>query len=209
MAGSYEDYKTYVNDLYNTIVKKTSTINYTPRSDGQLKAMIQGYLRPGLDKNIAQREQQGRMNNSAVDADAAARGMGGSTWLTDMKNRQNNAVISDISGLRSDYTTNLFNSLMSKISEQDANMMQVEQFNANAKNKALDRAFASANANINSWSRRGGGGPGPANDDKTDENFGNVPVKTPPRKEFETYGHYLSNTGETGKIMNKKKTTVG
>lgn len=179
MAGSYEDYKTYLGDLYKDVLKKTQTINYTPRSDGQLKAMIQGYLRPGLDKNIAAREQQGRMNNSSVDADAAARGMGGSTWLTDMKNRQNNAVSSDISGLRSDYTTNLFNSLMSKIAEQDANMMQVEQFNANAKNKALDRAFAAANANVNSWSSRGGGGGVQPTPDVTDPAFGNIKPAAP------------------------------
>ena len=180
MAGSYEDYKTYLGDLYKDVLKKTQTINYTPRSDGQLKAMIQGYLRPGLDKNIAQREQQGRMNNSAVDADAAARGMGGSTWLTDMKNRQNNAVSSDISGLRSDYTTNLFNSLMSKISEQDANMMQVQQFNANAKNKALDRAFAATNANINSWAKSNGGGGGvQPTPEVTDPKFGDIKPAAP------------------------------
>lgn len=158
MAGSYEDYKTYINDLYNTIVKKTQTVNYDTRSPGQLKAMLQGYMKPGLDKSIAQREQSGRANNASVDSDAAARGMGGSTWLTDMKHRQNNAVASDVAGLRNDYNTNLYNALLGKIAEQDSMKFQADQYNASAKNKALDRAFAAANANASSWARSSGGG---------------------------------------------------
>lgn len=160
MAGSYEDYKTYLNDLYKDVLKKTATVNYDTRSPGQLKAMLEGYLKPGLDKNIAAREQQGRANAASIDSDAAARGMGGSTWLTDMKNRQNNAVASDIAGMRNDYNSNLFNSLLSKLSEQDSRKISVDEYNATQKNKALDRAFAAANQNINSWAKAAGGGGG-------------------------------------------------
>lgn len=160
MAGSYEDYKTYLNDLYKDVLKKTATVNYDTRSPGQLKAMLEGYLKPGLDKNIAAREQQGRANAASIDSDAAARGMGGSTWLTDMKNRQNNAVASDIAGMRNDYNSNLFNSLLSKLSEQDSRKISVDEYNATQKNKALDRAFAAANQNINSWAKAASGGRG-------------------------------------------------
>ncbi len=168
MATEYkvpEAYSQYLDQLQNSLLSKTETVNYNPLSPSALKSAIAKALRPGYDKAIQNRQASAATNRAAIDADAAARGVGASTWVTDVKNRQNDAMAKDIAGIESDYSGQLYQNLLSKLSEQDQMSMTAQQFNANAKQNALAQALAQTDKWWEKWKEQaeagvGGGGSG-------------------------------------------------
>ena len=74
------------NNLYDQVYAKFKP-SYTPQSASALKDSLSRTMRPAYDKQITQRQQAAAANRAAIDADAGARGMGSSTWVTDVKNR--------------------------------------------------------------------------------------------------------------------------
>ena len=62
--------------------------------DDALKANIESALRPLYEQSLADLNQRRIERNAAIDVDAASRGMGNSTWVTDAKLRQ----LKDIEG---------------------------------------------------------------------------------------------------------------
>ena len=82
-------------------------LGYEMPTEVEIAQKISEYLRPNYDRAISSRRAQTTQNRAALDIDAASRGMGSSTWLTDAKNRQALAEAADIAGLESDYGTNL------------------------------------------------------------------------------------------------------
>ena len=70
-------------DIYDGIIASMGT-------DDQLKANLEAALRPLYEQSLEQLQQRRRENNAAIDVDAASRGMGNSTWVTDAKLRKLN-----------------------------------------------------------------------------------------------------------------------
>lgn len=140
-----EDYNALVDSLYNKISSKTSKVTYDPMSPSALKSVLAKALRPDYDKAIENRRGTAATNRAAIDTDAAARGMGSSTWVTDAKNRQNNAMAADIANLEGDYSSKLYQSLLERLTDQEAKKLTVDQFNASADQQALAQALSAAN----------------------------------------------------------------
>lgn len=159
MADNYKTYNDYLQRQREIELANAQTIDYNPASPSALKSALAKVMRPDYDKAIANRQKTAAKNRAAIDTDAAARGMGSSTWVTDVKNRQNDAAATDIAGLEGDYLSALYSNLLGKMSEQEANKLSVDQFNANARQNALAQALATTNQWWQNWKPQTSGGP--------------------------------------------------
>lgn len=160
MADKYTQYNEYLQKMQDQFLANAQTIDYKSQSPSALKSALAKMLRPEYDKAIANRQKMAAKNRAAIDTDAASRGMGSSTWVTDVKNRQNDASATDISGLESDYISNLYGNLLDRLSQQEATNLSVAQYNAAARQKALDDARATTDAWWQTFSAKGGGAKG-------------------------------------------------
>ena len=127
-GGGTISYKNYVTELQALL--KPNTISYTPTSKEDHASMIQQALRPGYDLAISQRKDATKTNKAEIDADAAARGMGASTWVTDVKDRQSRYEADDIANLEGQYAAAYASQLMDALDREKQNQLAVDQFNA-------------------------------------------------------------------------------
>lgn len=153
-------YSSYVNDLMQSLQSHIPRINYTPQSENQLRAQLEKSLRPMYDSAIADRREQTASNKAGIDLDAASRGMGSSTWVTDAKSRQLNSEASDIASLEGAYGSNLASQLYSAMQQERANQLNAEQYNASMMNQALQNAISMGYNLYNQNQSRGSGGGG-------------------------------------------------
>lgn len=165
MANNQDLFNKTYQSLLATYTKDVPEVQYNPQSESSLRAKLENALRPAYDKQIAARQQQTAKNRAAVDADAAARGMGSSTWVTDSKNRLNNAEATDVSNLNSDYISNLSSQLLQQLLSQEANKINVDEFNASNKGAAQQLAWSTALANYDKFNKSSGGGKKQTGDD--------------------------------------------
>ena len=123
----------------NTITP--GTINVEEQTQEDLARQVSAYLRPYTENAINARRAQTGKDRAAADVDAASRGMGSSTWLSDAKNRMAAAEASDITAMENEYLGNLgqqvFNSYQNYLNRA---------FQANMQNVANDLAAQQANA---------------------------------------------------------------
>ena len=146
MASVYPDQK--FNEYYDTILSSLQgsapQVQYNMPDTNQLTAQIASYLRPKYDQAIANRQQQTLQNRAATDVDAASRGMGSSTWVTDVKNKGANAEYSDIANLESNYGAQLSEALLNQYNQALSNKLNVDmqnaQMSAQYEKMAYDRA---------------------------------------------------------------------
>lgn len=145
----------YMN-LYNQLYAKLNT-GYTPQSASTLKDSLARAMRPSYDRQISARQDTAAANRAAIDADATSRGMGSSSWVTDVKNRQRNAEASDIANINSDYNANLHNALLNRLGQQDEMALsasQAAQGNAlNLANALYDRIYKPTGGAVSSRGR--------------------------------------------------------
>lgn len=100
-------------------------------------------LRPATDRAIGERRDMAETNMAELDADAAARGMGASTYVTSMKGREMSESESDVAMLESGYAAAL--------AERVADYMQYYTnlaFQASMQNAQLRANSVNAAANL-------------------------------------------------------------
>ncbi len=73
----------------------------------ELRDQLAAFLRPSVDEAIESRRRHGETAAAELDADAYSRGMGGSSYLSSMKNREQDAVERDIAGMERGYSATL------------------------------------------------------------------------------------------------------
>lgn len=93
-------------------------INVDQRTYGDYADEAASYLQKYLDNSIAARRRQTADARAAADVDAYSRGMGGSTWLTDAKDRMAAQEASDIMAAQNEF--------LGKVGEQAYNAMQAQ-----------------------------------------------------------------------------------
>lgn len=180
-ATNYQNmFNKYYDNIYNQLQEsgKYDAVGYTPidyqmRTQQELAAEIADYLRPQYDQAIANQRKSERSNRAAVDIDAASRGMGSSTWVTDSKNRISNESQANIGNLESNYGATLAQNVASQYAQQvqnklgvdqfnTSNQLQVDEFNAKLKQALDELAYARAGDQVDLWKasqkRSGGGG---------------------------------------------------
>lgn len=114
------------NKYYQAVLAGLQGENGLPdRTDSQLKNYLTRIMRPTYDQAIRQRQTQTGQNNAAIDADAASRGMGTSSWLSDAKMRQRTQEARDIADLESNYNSSLYEALLAQMQQRDQNRLQL------------------------------------------------------------------------------------
>ncbi len=132
------------------------TVEFEPLSEEVLSETIRNWLRPAYEQAIqSRREQTGRIN-AELDADAWSRGMGQSTYLSDVKSRQLRDEARDVDTIESDYSSTLAGHLYDAMKEQQKTKLEVDQFNAEQINRAREKAMSSAQALYRSYLAGGG-----------------------------------------------------
>ena len=145
-----EQDKYYSNQTFETIYEKAKKdyapqlVTYTPLDEQTLAERISAVLRPLYDKAIAAIFRGNQRQDAELDADAISRGMGSSTFVTDVKRRQDNAAADDVRELESDYGAKLADQLYKAMEGERDRMLEVEKFNAQQRNAAMEQAFAAA-----------------------------------------------------------------
>lgn len=132
----------YVADMYARLAPEE--IEYEAKTEEEIRASIAEWLRPSYDQAIANRQEQTLGYMAELDADAIARGMGASTYVTDVKNRQQNDEASDIATLESDYGATLAQYVSEGVESENDRLLEIQEFNAEQRQDAYDLAYAAA-----------------------------------------------------------------
>ncbi len=138
----------------------TPSISISTPSRATIEKDIAASLRPATDQAIAARREEADANMAELDADAASRGMGASTYVTSMKGRELSESESDVAMLESNYGAALAERVASYM-QYYANLelqaaMQNAQLKANAQNAAMGLASQWYNAYLAANSVKGG-----------------------------------------------------
>ena len=126
------DYSAMLKEVQGMIAPQKVNYNAMSRAD------IEAGIRPHYDLAMEGRRAQTKTNKANIDVDAASRGMGTSTWVTDVKNRQQNAEASDIAGLEAQ----LQQQVLAGLQQERANQLSVDQYNAGLDAQALQTALS-------------------------------------------------------------------
>jgi len=132
----------YVADMYDRF--SPEEVSYDAKTEDEVSASIAEWLRPGYDQAIANRKEQTDYYKAELDADAIARGMGASTYVTDVKNRQQNAEASDIASLESDYGSTLAKYVSEGVEQENDRLLEVQEQNAQLRQDAYELAYSAA-----------------------------------------------------------------
>ena len=122
------------------------TVEFTPLDESVLSETIKNWLRPAYEQAIQNRRDQTERINAELDADAWSRGMGQSTYLSDVKERQYRGESRDVSTLESNYASELAGHLYDAMKEQQQKKIEVDEFNAEQINHAREQATSAAQA---------------------------------------------------------------
>lgn len=171
-------------DLYTQLKDKflaeAPQMTYNPQSESSLRAKLAAALKPAYDQQIAARQKQTQSARAGIDADAAARGIGASTWVTDAKNRLGNAEAADIANLNSNYISTLASQLLNRIAGQESNRLSIEEYNTTQKRSAQDKALELALSKYGEWGApvvsAGGGSSGSGGSEKPKTGGGDDPT---------------------------------
>jgi len=146
----------YVNDMYSRFAPQEAA--YEARSEEEIRSAVAAWLRPSYDQAIANRQEQTRQYKANLDADAIARGMGASTYVTDVKSRQQNAEAGDIAALEADYGSTLARYVQDGADSERGRQLEVETFNAGLRQSAFELAYSAALELFAQYKKRGGSG---------------------------------------------------
>ena len=145
-----EKQKYYGNEAFETIYERTKKdyapqlISYTPLDEKTLAERIGAVLRPVYEKAIAAIFRNNKHADAELDADAISRGMGSSTFVTDVKRRQDAAAADDVNDLESEYGALLADQLNRAMEGERDRLFEVEKFNAQQRSVATEQAFSAA-----------------------------------------------------------------
>lgn len=132
----------YVDQLYSAY--KPEKLTYVQRSADELSKEISAWLRPTYDAAIAAREKATDTYRAELDADAIARGMGASTYVTDVKSRQLQQEAADVAALETDYAAQLAKQMSAALETEQQRAFETDLFNAEAANQAYQKAYSMA-----------------------------------------------------------------
>ncbi len=144
----------YINEMYARFAPQEA--NYDAKSEEEIRTAVATWLRPSYTQAITNRQEQTRQNKANLDADAIARGMGASTYVTDVKNRQQNAETSDIATLEADYGSTLAKYVLDGVDSEQDRALEAEKFNAEQRESAYDQAYSAALVLYAQYKKNGG-----------------------------------------------------
>lgn len=151
-----------VND-WSDLAKMVLSGYKLPTTDkDEIRSYVESYLRSAYDQSIEDRRRQTEKNRAMIDLDAYSRGMGGSTWVTDAKQRLQDAEADDIAKMEANYQAGLNEAVLNQYNQAVAQGLAAQN---NAYNLAKDLYSLGQNAkagvgSVPSSGGSGGGGGG-------------------------------------------------
>ena len=179
---------------YNSIKASLTpqAVSYAMPDINALSGQIAAYLRPSYDQAIANRQIQTEQNRADIDADAASRGMGRSSWVTDVKARENKAEASDIANLESNYGAALAEAVLNQYNMHLNNKLQVDMANAEMAAKYEQLAYDRAGDMYNLMQSKASSASRNNNNDDGDDS--EIDIKTLRRANY--YKNWLSEAAD-------------
>ena len=107
---------------YNPLTLPEQTID-------SITAQLAQIYRPQVEQAILRRQGATKQQKASIDVDAASRGMGTSTWVTDAKNRIMGEEAADVAGLESDYASQLAGDAMTQYQNYLGDKLKLDQYN--------------------------------------------------------------------------------
>lgn len=147
-----------IEDMYSRFAPQE--ITYDAKSEEAIRSSVAAWLRPSYDQAITNRREQTLTNKANLDVDAIARGMGASTYVTDVKNRQQNAESSDIATMESDYGATLAKYVSEGVETENDRLLEVQKFNAEQRQAAYELAYSAALELFPYYRKKSSGGSG-------------------------------------------------
>lgn len=127
-------------------IQAPEKLRYEPEEAESLLKRIAGYLRPALEKALGKQRVQAEAYNGALDVDANSRGMGKSSFVSQLKAENHARLIEQQGELEGAYAAQLLKALQEALGKQEDRALEAERFNAQAENefalKQADRALA-------------------------------------------------------------------
>lgn len=105
--GAYSD----VNELADLVL---ASYNLPTTNMDEITASVEAYLRNSYDQSIADRKKATAEQRAMIDLDAYSRGMGGSTWVTDAKQRLQDEEAEDIAKIEANYQAGLSEAVLNQ-----------------------------------------------------------------------------------------------
>ena len=148
-----------VND-WSDLAKMVLSGYKLPTTDkDEIRSYVESYLRSAYDQSIEDRRRQTEKNRAMIDLDAYSRGMGGSTWVTDAKQRLQDAEADDIAKMEANYQAGLNEAVLNQYNQAVAQGLAAQN-NAYDLAKDLYSLGQNARAGVGAVASSGGGGGG-------------------------------------------------
>ena len=125
----------------------------------EIKSYVESYLRTVYDQAIENRRKQTEADRAMIDLDAYSRGMGSSTWVTDAKQRLQDAEADDIANMEANYQAGLNEAVLNQYNQAVAQGLAAQN-NAYDLAKDLYSLGQNAKAGVGNVSSSGGGSGG-------------------------------------------------
>lgn len=119
-------------------------INIETPGKEEVSDMWSEILRPGVDAAIDRRNRDAKRDMAELDADAVARGMGSSTYVTSVKAREMEEAQDDISDMEAQYGAVLAERIYDTLSQYDQMKYDAQKNNAEATEEAIRTALSMA-----------------------------------------------------------------
>ena len=150
--GSVSDWS----DLANMVLEG---YNLPTTDKDEIRSYVESYLRTAYDQSIENRRKQTEADRAMIDLDAYSRGMGSSTWVTDAKQRLQDAEADDIARMEANYQAGLNEAVLNQYNLAVAQGLAAQN-NAYDLAKDLYSLGQNAKAGVGSVSSSGGSGGG-------------------------------------------------
>lgn len=150
--GSVSDWS----DLANMVL---SGYKLPTTDKDEIRSYVESYLRTAYDQSIENRRKQTEADRAMIDLDAYSRGMGGSTWVTDAKQRLQDAEADDIAKMEANYQAGLNEAVLNQYNQAVAQGLAAQN-NAYDLAKDLYSLGQNAKAGVGSMAGSGSGGGG-------------------------------------------------
>lgn len=148
-----------VNDWSDLAKMVLSGYNLPTTDKDEIKSYVESYLRTAYDQSIENRRKQTEADRAMIDLDAYSRGMGGSTWVTDAKQRLQDAEADDIAKMEANYQAGLNEAVLNQYNQAVAQGLAAQN-NAYDLAKDLYSLGQNAKAGVGSVPSSGGSGGG-------------------------------------------------
>ncbi len=141
-AAQTSDFDSFLGEM--SALYEPEQLSYTPVSEEDWRNKLGELLRPAYDWAIQRRGESTLRASGELDADAFARGMGQSSYVDDMKGRQQEAEDRDVAYLEAEYASTLAEYLFTALQNESERVLEVDKFNAEQRSAAKQQAYDAA-----------------------------------------------------------------